>query len=124
MNKIICHSIEFVFVHEIESMSGQEVILKPGADWKTIPSIEKPVYRSDSKQNPAGTFTDQSLSAKTRHNPYFPLYIHANLYIILRIHTNEEVLTLGSIEYPFVTEVSSDKIQDDYSFKSQSPFFL
>jgi hypothetical protein len=47
MAKIICSSIDFVFVTEIGLMVPGKVTLKTGYEWKKLNVSGKPVYRSE-----------------------------------------------------------------------------
>ena len=121
MKKIICNSIEFVFVSEIESMTGELIILQFGYGWKKLDVTEKPVYGSDTKQANPGPVMEETVTAVTRYVKDAMLKTHSNFPVILRMKTDtDETFYVGSIQYPVITEVSCDMIFDTYTFKSKS----
>ncbi|WP_352422248.1 hypothetical protein [Proteiniphilum sp.] len=121
MAKIICNSIEFVFLSEIRLMVPDNVILKTGHDWKKLNVKEKPVYRSEINQADAGPVKEISVTAVTDFNTDAILKQFSGFPIILRMKTNMTTFYVGSQEYPVITEISDDAIFDTYAFKCKSP---
>ena len=121
MNKIICKSIEFVFLNEIKLfIPGQQVLLHPGMEFKKLPVTEKPVYRSDIKNEPAGAVNDEIITAVTKYDEHSLLRKFISYPIVLRMKTDKETFYVGSQNYPVVVELSSNKIFDTYTFSCKS----
>ena len=121
MKKIICNSIEFVFVSEIQYKINGKFILKSGREWEKLDVTEKPVYSSETKQANPGPVKEETVTAITRYDEDAILKTHSNFPIILRMKTiADDTFYVGSILYPIITEVSCDKIFDTYTFKSKS----
>ena len=72
MNKVICNSINYVFLYEIEGISHGEIILRPGRSWRKLEVTEKPVYRSEVKQSDAGATLEETVTAVIRHDILHP----------------------------------------------------
>ncbi|MEA4918137.1 hypothetical protein SDC9_150933 [bioreactor metagenome] len=120
MAKIICNSIEFAFLSEIRLQVLDNVILKTGYDWKKLNVKEKPVYRSEINQADAGPVAEVSVTAVTDSDPDAILKQFSSFPIVLRMKTDKATFYVGSQEYPVITEISDDKIFDNYSFKCKS----
>ncbi len=121
MNKIICTSIEFVFLKEIKLfIPGQKVILQPGYEFRKLPVIEKPVYRSEIKPAFAGPVNNETISAVTKYDEHSLLRKFSIYPIVLRLKTDKEIFYMGSPDYPVSLELSSDKIFDTYTFVCKS----
>ncbi|MDR1370145.1 MAG: hypothetical protein LBJ72_08505 [Dysgonamonadaceae bacterium] len=120
MPKIICNSIDFVFVSEIQLMIPGQVTLTPSGEWKKLNVPEKPVYRSEIKQAAPGPIKEETVTATTKNDPDAILKQYSNFPIILRMKTNDTIFYVGSKQYPVITEVSDDKVNDNYSFKCKS----
>ena len=120
MNKIICNSIDFVFVTEIQSMLNGQITLKPDAAWTKLNVTEKPVYSSEIKQANPGPVNEETVTAVTKCDAQSVLKQYSNFPVILRLETDVAVFYVGTLQYPVITEVSCDKIQDNYSFKAKS----
>jgi hypothetical protein len=117
MSKIVCNSIEFIFVTEIQLMIPEQITLTPSGEWKNLNVSEKPVYRSEIKQAAAGPTKEESVTAVTKSDPDALLKQFSNFPIVLRMKTNNSTFFVGSQQYPVLTEVSEDKVNDNYSFK-------
>jgi hypothetical protein len=117
MSKIICNQIDFVFAREIRLMTPAQILLVPGAAWKKLTVTEKPVYNSDIKQNPAGPLREETVTAQTRHNVDAVLKQFPDFPVVLRMKTDDSTFYVGSQRYPAITEVSDDRIHDNYTFK-------
>lgn len=121
MNKIICNTIEFVFLEEIKLfVPNQKIILNQGAEFKKLAVTEKPVYRSEIKQSSSGPLCIETISAVTKYDKLSLLRKFAAFTVILRMKTDKEVFYVGSQHYPVSFEVSSDKIEDTYTFSCTS----
>jgi hypothetical protein len=120
MNKVICHSIEFVFLHEIETAASGVMLLKADRKWKKLEVTEKPVYGSEIKQNDAGPTNEETVSAKTKYDALSPLKKFAAYPAMLRMKTDTETFFVGSLQYPATIEYTTDKVFDTYSFKAVS----
>lgn len=121
MNKIICNSIEFVFLSEIKLfVPGQQVVLNPGLEFKKLPVTEKPVYRSDIKTPSAGAVNDEIITAVTKYDEHSLLRKFISYPIILRMKTDKGNFYVGSQNYPVSVELSSNKIFDTYTFTCKS----
>lgn len=120
MAKIICNSIDFVFIHEIRLMVPGQITLNPGCEWKKLSVTERPVYRSEITQADAGPVKEETITATTRHDPDAILKEFSNFPVVLRMKTDQSTFYVGSQQYPVTTDVSDDKIFDNYSFKSKS----
>jgi hypothetical protein len=120
MTKIVCSSIDFVFVTEIQLIIPEQVTLFPSGEWKKLNVTEKPVYRSEIKQAAAGPTKEENVTAITKSDPAALLKQFSNFPIVLRMKTNDSTFFVGSQQYPVLTEVSDDKVNDNYSFKCKS----
>lgn len=123
MNKIVCSSIDFVFLSEVNTMNeGEDPILNENGIWKKIDVFEKPVYQSNVKQNDAGPTNEETVSVEARRNNLTELLIKkCGFYTILRMRTDNEVFYVGNVNYPCKFEFTSDKVFDTYSFRAISP---
>jgi hypothetical protein len=116
--------MDFVFVDEIESMSpAVGVVLKEDAEWKKINVIEKPVYRSEIKQNDAGPTDEKTVSAKTDFTVSDVLIEKIAFHVILRMAADDHTFYVGSPDYPCTVERTSDEVEVSLSFKSVSPAY-
>jgi hypothetical protein len=97
-----------------------QVTLKTGYEWKKLNVSEKPVYRSEIKQATAGPAKEETVTAVTKYNPEALLKKFSNFPAVLRMKTDDSTFFVGSQHYPVITEVSDDKIFDNYSFKCRS----
>lgn len=120
MNKIICNSIEFVFIAEIDIMTPEKVILKLGYDWRKLVVTEKPTFNSEISQATPGPVKEESVTAKTKYDPEALLKQFSNYPVLLRMKTDKTTFFVGSQQYPVITEITNDKIYDSYSFKCKS----
>jgi len=120
MNKIICNSIDFVFAYEIDVIFFNQVNLKPGHEWTQMPVREKPIYRSEIKRNDAGPTKEETVTAVTRYDADAILKKYSSYPVVLRMKTDTTTFYVGSQQYPAITEVSDDKIHDNYSFRTKS----
>ena len=120
MSKIICNSIDFVFITEVQLMIPGKVTLTSSGEWKKLDVSKKPVYRSEIKQAAAGPTREESITAVTKSNPDALLKQFSSFQIVLRMKTNDSTFFVGSQQYPVLTEVSDDKVNDNYSFKCKS----
>jgi hypothetical protein len=120
MSKIICNSIDFIFLTEIQLMIPGKVTLTPSGEWKKLNVSEKPVYRSEIKQAAAGPTKEESITAVTKSDPDALLKQFSNFPVVLRMKTDDSTFFVGSQQYPVLTEVSDDKVNDNYSFKCKS----
>lgn len=121
MNKIICNSLEFVFVNEIKLfLPGQDVILQPGSEFKKLPVTSKPVYVSEIKSAAAGPVNNESITAVTKYDEHSLMRKFVAYPVVLRMKTDKETFTVGSQNYPVIVEVSSNKIFDTYTFSCKS----
>lgn len=121
MNKIICNSVDFVFVKEVNLITPCEVVLKEGCIWKMLEVRQRPIYKSDITRTSSGVLKEESVSAVTRYDADSLLKMYGAFPLILRLRMNEETFYVGSQYYPVSIEVSDDKIYDTYTFKSKSP---
>jgi hypothetical protein len=100
------------------------VILKEDAEWKKIEVIEKPVYRSEIKQNDAGPTDEKTVSAKTDFNVLDNFLIEKiAFHVVLRMTTDDHTFYVGSPAYPCTIERTSDEVELSFSFKSVSPVY-
>ncbi|MDR1866125.1 MAG: hypothetical protein LBR08_11215 [Bacteroidales bacterium] len=120
MNKTICNQADYLFKHEIKQMNGSTVIPVSGAAWRSIEATEKPVYRSEIKQNDAGPTLEETVTVKTRRKADEPLRGLAAFPLVLRMQTNDETFYVGSPEYPAVLEVSGDRVFETFTFTAVS----
>jgi hypothetical protein len=120
MSKIICNSIDFIFVTEIQLMVPGQVTLETGHEWKKLNVSEKPVYRSEISQAVPGPIKEETVTAVTRSNPDAILKQFSNFPVVLRMKTDNSTFFVGSQQYPVISEVSDDKSNDTYSFKCKS----
>lgn len=121
MNKIICNSLEFVFVNEIKLfLPGQDVILQPGLEFKKLAVTSKPLYVSEIKSAAAGPVNNESITAVTKYDEHSLLRKFVAYPVVLRMKTDKETFYVGSSEYPVFVELSTDKIFDTYTFTSRS----
>ena len=120
MSKIICNSIDFIFITEIQLMIPEKVTLTPSGEWKKLNVSEKPVYRSEIKQAAAGPIKEESVTAITKSDSDALLKQFSNFPVVLRMKTDDSTFFVGSQQYPVLTEVSDDKVNDNYSFKCKS----
>lgn len=120
MSKLICNSIDFVFVSEIELIVPEKVTLKTGYEWKKLSVSEKPVYRSEISAADAGPIKEETITAITKSDSDAVLKQFSNFPIVLRMKTDDSTFFVGSEQYPVITEVSDDKVNDNYSFKCKS----
>ena len=120
MNKIISNSVEYVFLYEIEGISGGEILLRPDRSWRKLAVSEKPVYRSEVRQSDAGPLNEETVTAKVRHDPLHPLRKFAAYPLLLRMHTDSETFPVGSPQYPAAVEAGGDRIYDTFSFRAVS----
>jgi len=120
MNKIICNSIEFVFVTEFAHMVSGQITLNPDAEWRNLNATEKPVYRAEIKQADSGPTKEETVTVTTRNDSSAVLKLCSNFPVILRLKTDSSTFLVGTIRYPAITEISSDEIHDNYTFKSKS----
>lgn len=120
MSKIICNSIDFVFISEIQIMVPGKITLKTGYEWKKLNISEKPVYRSEISQTDPGPIKEETITAVTKSDPNARLKQFSNFPIVLRMKTDNLTFFVGSRQYPVTTEVSEDKVSDNYSFKCKS----
>ncbi|MDR1202414.1 MAG: hypothetical protein LBL58_12435 [Tannerellaceae bacterium] len=120
MSKIICNSIEFIFTHEIRVMVPGKVTLMPGGEWKILKVTEKPVYRSETSRADPGPVKEETATAVTRYSPDAILKQYSNFPVVLRLKTDDAVFFVGSQQYPVLTEVSCDMVNDNYSFSCRS----
>jgi hypothetical protein len=120
MSKIICNSIDFVFVSEIGLMVPGKVTLKTGYEWKKLNASEKPVYRSQISQAEPGPVKEETVTAVTRSDPEAILKQFSNYPVVLRMKTDNQAFFVGNQQYPVITEVTDDKVNDNYSFKCKS----
>lgn len=121
MNKIICNSLEFVFVNEIKLfLNGQDVILQPGLEFKKLAVTSKPVYVSEIKSAAAGPVNNESITAVTKYDEHSLLRNFVAYPVVLRMKTDKETFHVGSPDYPVFVELSTDKIFDTYTFTSRS----
>jgi len=116
MSTIICNSVDFIFVTEIQLMIPGEVILTPSGEWKNLKVTEKPIYRSEIKQAAAGSIKEESVTAISKYDPDALLKKFSNFPVVLRMKTNNNTFFIGSQQYPVIIEMSDDKINDNYSF--------
>jgi hypothetical protein len=121
MNKIICNSVDFVLRNEIESMTGTEVVLVPGAEWQRLDATEKPVYDAEIRQEDAGPTNEETVSMQTRYNIAPRLRSHIAFHFVLRLQTDTETFYCGTPDYPARLEISSDRLFDHLSFTALSP---
>ena len=121
MNKVICNSVDFVPVTEVESMTPTKVILIPGAEWRRLEATEKPVYGSDIKHKDPGPVNEETVSLQTRCNAAPPLRTHIAFHFILRLQTDTETFLVGTPSYPARLEIASDRLFDRLSFTATSP---
>lgn len=106
MNKVICNSIDFRFVDV--------------PDWVKLETEEKPVYRSEIKQEDAGALKTETITAVTKYDSAVILKEKVRYPVILRMKTNDSTFLVGTPQYPVIAEVSDDKIFDTYSFTCKS----
>ena len=123
MSNIVCNFVEFVFLHEIETMEkGSEPVLKLSVEWKNIIASEKPVYVSSIKQSDAGPTNEETVSVKARKNNLTKLLIkYCGFHTVLRMTTDREIFYVGNLEYPCQMELTDDKVFDNFSFRAVSP---
>ena len=123
MKRIVCNSVDFVFVNEIESINGQGIPVLKSGEWKKISNVEKPVYQSAVKQNDAGPTNEETVTVEARHNNLMQTLIDlCGFHVVLRMYTDDdETFFVGTIDYPAILEFTSDKIFDNFSFKAVSP---
>ncbi len=120
MNKILCNSVEYVFLREVNSFENGIPVLNTGVSWKKLQVLEKPVYSTSIEQSDAGVSNKESISAVTRYNQEEPLLKYSQLYVILRLKTDQETFIVGSENYPVLAEIDSDKIESMYHFSRTS----
>ena len=120
MSKIICNSIDFVFVDEIDTLFSNQVNLKTGYEWKQLSVRERPVYRSEIRRNDAGPTKEETVTVVTRYDSDAILKKYSSYPVILRMKTDSDTFYVGTQQYPVITEVSDDKINDNYSFRAKS----
>lgn len=121
MSKTICNSVDFVFVHEILVMTSGQVTLKKGLSWRPIEKIkEKPVYRMEVIQNSPGSIKEETLTVVTSFDSMPILKEYSRYPVVLRLKTDDSVFFMGSDRFPAVAEITSDRINDTYSFSSKS----
>lgn len=120
MSKIICNSIAFVFLSEVQRMTPAGITLKPGYVWKELQVTEKPVYRSEINQVNPGPVKEETVTAITKYDSKAILKDFSNFPILLRMKTDKETFFVGSEQYPVLTEINDDHIYDNYSFKCKS----
>jgi hypothetical protein len=123
MSKIVCNSVDFVFVNEVDSVNPKGIpILKDGKEWNRIDTSEKLIYQSSVKQNDAGPTNEETVSFKTRHNDLAELLMQCIVsHALLRIKTDNKIFYMGTLEYPCSVEYTTDRIFATYSFKALSP---
>ena len=125
MKIILCNSVDFVLLDEVESINEENIpVLKSGKYWKEIRNVEKPVYQSNVKQNDAGAINEETVSVSIQsyhHNIIKFLIEYIGFHAILRMKTNDRIFYVGNLDYPCSIEYTSDKELYNYSFKAISP---
>jgi hypothetical protein len=67
-----------------------------------------------------GPVKEETVMAVTKSDPDALLKQFGNFPVVLRMKTDNSTFFVGSQQYPVVTEVSDDKVNDNYSFKCKS----
>ncbi|NDV45817.1 hypothetical protein D0T49_01970 [Paludibacter sp. 221] len=116
MNRLICNSVDYVFLSEIKFFENGVPVLKHDAKWKNIKVTDRPLYTSDIKQSDAGATNQETLSARSRYDEDELLLSLSHLYTILRLKTDNDTFFMGSSEYPVITELNHNKVYTNYSF--------
>jgi len=120
MGKIICNSLDYIFTEDVELFTIDQVRLKKGRSWKKLHVKEKPAYTSSIDIENAGPLSKETVTAVTPFNHDIFLKQHTSFGVILRMKTDVGIFYVGSQKYPCTTEVSSDQINDTYTFSVTS----
>jgi len=121
MKEIICHSIEYVFAETIAVITPNSVILEPGVNWKYLPVKEKPVYSCNQRNEDAGPITEETVTVVTKSGIDGLLMRNLAHSVVLRMKTNKKSFHVGTDRYPCTVELSSDGINDTWTFTTTSP---
>jgi len=123
MSKIICNSVDYVFSRDVEKSTPENVTLKPAIDWINLPVKEKPTYSAEHRQADPGPTCEETVTAITRCDTDTNLKQSIAFGVVLRMRTDEKTFYVGSERFPCMTELTSDRISNTFTFKSTSSLY-
>lgn len=117
----LCSRIEVIHCDDVLKILGDEVILQEGKSFFDCKLESASTYQGAKQQNSAGVILNETINAKMK---YFEDCIFLKFpleYYILKVFTNHGVFIVGSLDYPAVMTLTTDKTYINLTFKASSP---
>ncbi len=117
----LCSRIEVIHCDDVLKILGDEVILQEGKSFIDCKLESASTYQGAKQPNSAGVILNETINAKMKYGKdsfflKFPLE-----YFIVRVHTSEGIFIVGSLDYPAVMTLTTDKTYINLTFKASSP---
>lgn len=121
MKKTLCSQVELVHISNIEKISDN--VITPLSEGQIIKLMleKKAEYSSESQHSQAGTLLNETVQVKIKYDESLIFMNSAYKYFVLRLHTNDGIFLMGSIQYPAILTYSSDKIHINITCKASKP---
>jgi hypothetical protein len=116
----ICSYLDYVHISDVLSDIDGEIILKSDVAWTRITAKNKITYTTDGVDADAGTIKKDvvTLPGDVQESISF---LNSKRYYIIRLTIDDEIVTVGSTEYPAVKNYSDNKIRSTITFTRLSP---
>lgn len=122
MTKIICNRIDLIHVSNVIWLYENNIALKEGKSFLTIPLVEPATFQSSRNNNDSGSTVTETIRAKARLDATLELIIRISLKnYILKLYSDDRIFFSGTLDHPSELTFSSDKIFVNLDFKATLP---
>jgi len=116
----ICSFLDYIHLSDVLSDIDGEIITRPDVVWTRISAKNKIAFNTDPENTDAGTILKQVVSLPADVEESSSL-LNSKRYYIIRLTIDDEIVTVGSTEYPAVKTYSDNKIRSTITFTRLSP---
>lgn len=114
MNKIICTTLEYYFLHEIKSVTPSDIILKSGVSRRQL-CVDKIEYTKSEKDSDAGMIVTESVKIKTGKETILTALPGAKLILVLHDSANNRIV-VGTSEFPITYSCQQKQPEIEITF--------
>lgn len=121
MNNYICSRIHAIHCNDVSKIVGNEIFLTEGKSFIECRLEDPSTYQGAKQQSSGGIILNETINAKMK---YFEDCVFVKFpleYYILKVFTNHGIFIVGSLDYPAVMTLTTDKTYINLTFKASSP---
>lgn len=120
LKKSICSYMDIVHVADVLNIRNDNVFFQDGKSWIRVKAKGKITYQAKMETPDAGSIATETITATadTRDVEYL---LNGFEYYIIRLFIGNEILLVGSLDYPVKKTYTDDSIRTSFTFTCISP---